>query len=158
MDEQRRFNGGYLFLQDIYYELGLHKICRAISSRHLFEYDLNDILSRLIYTMILYPSSKKSSFHESKRFIEQPSFELHDIYRALSVIAEESDYIQSRLFKNSTAIQKRNTQVIYYDCTNFYFEIDAAEDDKQFGKSKENRPLPIVGMGLFMDMDGIYRG
>ena len=155
MDEQRRFNGGYLFLQDVYYELGLHKICRAISGRHLFEYDLNDILSRLIYTRILYPSSKKSSFEESKRFIEQPSFELHDIYRALSVIAEESDYIQSRLFKNSAAIQKRNTQVIYYDCTNFYFEIDAAEDDKQFGKSKENRPLPIVGMGLFMDMDGI---
>lgn len=155
MNEQRRFNGGYLFLQDIYYELGLHKICRAVSSRHLFEYDLNDILSRLIYTRILYPSSKRSSFHESKRFIEQPSFELHDIYRALSVIVEESDYIQSRLFKNSTAIQKRNTQVIYYDCSNFYFEIDAAEDDKQFGKSKENRPLPIVGMGLFMDMDGI---
>ena len=155
MDEQRRFNGGYLFLQDIYYELGLHKICRAISGRHLFEYDLNDILSRLIYTRILYPSSKKSSFEESKRFIEQPSFELHDIYRALSVIAEESDYIQSRLFKNSSAIQKRNTQVIYYDCTNFYFEIDSAEDDKQFGHSKESRPLPIVGMGLFMDMDGI---
>ena len=155
MDEQRRFNGGYLFLQDVYYELGLHKICRAISGRHLFEYDLNNILSRLIYTRILYPSSKKSSFEESKRFIEHPSFELHDIYRALSVIAEESDYIQSRLFKNSTAIQKRNTQVIYYDCTNFYFEIDSAEDDKQFGKSKENRPLPIVGMGLFMDMEGI---
>ena len=155
IDEQRRFNGGYLFLQDVYYELGLHKICRAISGRHLFEYNLNDILSRLIYTRILYPSSKKSSFEESKRFIEQPSFELHDIYRALSVIAEESDYIQSRLFKNSFAIQKRNTQVIYYDCTNFYFEINAAEDDKQFGKSKENRPLPIVGMGLFMDMDGI---
>ena len=155
MDEQRRFNGGYLFLQDVYYELGLHKICRAISGRHLFEYDLNDILSRLIYTRILYPSSKKSSFEESKRFLEQPSFELHDIYRALSVMAEESDYIQSRLFKNSADIQKRNTQVIFYDCTNFYFEIDAAEDDKQFGKSKENRPLPIVGMGLFMDMDGI---
>ena len=155
MDEQRRFNGGYLFLQDVYYELGLHKICRTISGRHLFEYDLNDVLSKLIYTRILYPTSKKSSFEEAKRFIEQPSFELHDIYRALSVMAEESDYIQSRLFKNSSAIQKRNTQVIYYDCTNFYFEIDAAEDDKQFGKSKENRPLPIVGMGLFMDMDGI---
>lgn len=155
MDEQHRFNGGYLFIQSVYYELGLHKICRAISGRHPFKYDLNDILSRLIYTRILYPSSKKSSFEESKRFIEQPSFELHDIYRSLSVIADESDYIQSRLFKNSTAIQKRNTQVIYYDCTNFYFEIDAAEDDKQYGYSKENRPLPIVGMGLFMDMDGI---
>lgn len=155
LDECRRFNGGYLFLQDIYYELGLHKICRAISGRHSFEYDLNDVLSRLIYTRILYPASKKSSFEESMRFIEQPSFELHDIYRALSVMAEESDYIQSRLFKNSSDIQKRNTQVIYYDCTNFYFEIDSAEDDKQYGKGKENRPLPIVGMGLFMDMDGI---
>lgn len=155
MDEQRRFNGGYLFLQDVYYELGLHKICRAISSRHPFEYDLNDILSRLIYTRILYPASKRSSLEEAKGFIEQPSFKLHDIYRALSVMAEESDYIQSRLFKNSATIQERNSQVIYYDCTNFYFEIDAAEDDKQFGHSKENRPLPIVGMGLFMDMDGI---
>lgn len=155
MNEQRRFNGGYLFLQDIYYGLGLDKICRAIAGRHTFGYDLNNILSRLIYTRILFPSSKKSSFEESRRFLEQPSFQLHDIYRALSVIAEESDYIQSRLFKNSASIQKRNTQVIYYDCTNFYFETDAAEDDKQFGKSKENRPLPIVGMGLFMDMDGI---
>lgn len=154
-NEQHRFNGGYLFLQDIYYELGMHKICRAISARHPFEYDLNDILSRLIYSRILFPSSKRNSFEESKRFIEQPSFELHDVYRSLSVIAEEADYIQSRIFKNSTAVQKRNTQVIYYDCTNFYFEIDNEEDDKQFGKSKENRPLPIVGMGLFMDSDGI---
>ena len=155
MDDQRRFNGGYLFLQDIYYELGLHKICRAISGRHLFEYDLNDVLSRLIYTRILFPSSKKSSFEDAKRFIEKPSFELHDIYRALSVIAEESDYIQSRLFKNSTDLNQRKTGVIYYDCTNFYFEIEQAEDDKQYGPSKENRPLPIVEMGLFMDMDGI---
>ena len=155
MDEQRRFNGGYLFLQAIYYELGLHKICRAIANRHSFEYDLNDIMSRLIYTRILYPSSKRSSFQDSKRFIEQPSFDLHDIYRSLSVIAEESDYIQSRLFKNSAAIAGRRTEIIYYDCTNFYFEIEQAEDDKQYGVSKENRPLPIVEMGLFMDMDGI---
>lgn len=155
MDEQRRFNGGYLFLQDIYYELGLDKICRSVSSRHLFEYDLNDILSRLVYTRILFPSSKKSSFEDSKRFIEQPSFELHDIYRALSVIAQESDYIQSRLFRNSTEISERKTGVIYYDCTNFYFETEQAEDDKQYGACKENRPLPIVEMGLFMDMDGI---
>lgn len=155
MDEQRRFNGGYLFLQDIYYDLGLHTICRAISRRHPFEYDLNDILSRLIYTRILFPASKRSSLEDAKRFIEPPSFKLHDIYRSLSVMAKESDYIQSRLFKNSTGIQKRNTQVIYYDCTNFYFETDTAEYDKQFGKSKENRPLPIVGMGLFMDTDGI---
>ena len=155
LNEQYRFNGGYLFLQDIYYELGLDKICRAISTRHSFEYDLNAVLSRLIYTRILFPSSKKSSFEESKRFIEQPDFQLHDIYRALSIIAAESDYIQSRLFKNSSSISKRHTGVIYYDCTNFYFEIGQPEDDKQYGISKENRPLPIVEMGLFMDMDGI---
>ena len=155
LNEQRRFNGGYLFLQDIYYQLGLDKICRAISARHTFEYDLNDILSRLVYTRILFPSSKKSSFEDAGRFIEQPSFELHDVYRALSVIAEESDYIQSRLFKNSTELSERKTGVIYYDCTNFYFEIEQAEDDKQYGVSKENRPLPIVEMGLFMDMEGI---
>lgn len=155
LNEQHRFNGGYLFLQDIYYELGLDKICRAISTKHSFEYDLNAVLSRLIYTRILFPSSKKSSFEESKRFIEQPDFQLHDIYRALSIIAAESDYIQSRLFKNSSSIGKRHTGVIYYDCTNFYFEIEQPEDDKQYGISKENRPLPIVGMGLFMDMDGI---
>lgn len=155
MNDQRCFNGGYLFLQDIYYELGIDKICAAIHTRHDFNYNLNSILSRLLYTRILYPSSKLSAYKDSQRFIEQPDFDLHQIYRALSVLAEESEYIQSRLFKNSMRIAKRRTEVIYYDCTNFYFEIEEAEDDKQFGVSKENRPLPIVEMGLFMDRDGI---
>ena len=155
LDQQNCFNGGYLFLQEIYYELGLDRICRAIALRHRFSYNLNSILSRLVYARILYPSSKKSALEESKRFIEQPSFELHDIHRALSIIAEESDYIQSRLFQNSCRISSRKTAVIYYDCTNFYFEIEKAEEDKQYGVSKENRPLPIVEMGLFMDQEGI---
>lgn len=155
LDAQRCFNGGYLFLQQIYYELGLDRICAMIRTRHGFSYNLNSILSRLVYTRILYPASKLSSYKDSGRFIEQPDFELHQIYRALSVLAEESDYIQARLFRNTMAIQKRRTEVIYYDCTNFYFEIEEAEDDKQFGVSKENRPLPIVEMGLFMDRDGI---
>ena len=126
-----------------------------IRTRHGFDYNLNAILSRLLYTRILFPSSKHSSYKDSFRFIEQPDFELHQIYRALSVLAEESDYIQSRLFKNSLKVARRRTEVIYYDCTNFYFEVEEAEDDKQYGLSKENRPLPIVGMGLFMDRDGI---
>lgn len=155
MDQQHCFNGGYLFLQDIYYELGLDKICMAVKARHGFEYNLNAIVSRLIYTRILFPSSKLNAFKDSQRFIEPPDFELHQIYRSLSVLAQEADYIQSRLFKNSLMIAKRRTEVIYYDCTNFYFEIEEAEDDKQFGVSKENRPLPIVEMGLFMDRDGI---
>lgn len=154
-NQQRCFNGGYLFLQDIYYELGLNRISKAIAQKHGFKYNLNSILSRLIYARILYPSSKLSTFEDSHKFIEQPDFELHQIYRALSVIAEESDYIQSTLFKNSMKLSKRKTGVIYYDCTNFYFEIEQTEDDKQFGLSKENRPLPIVEMGLFMDAEGI---
>lgn len=154
-DRQRCFNGGYLFLQEIYHQLGLHRISKAIAKKHDFKYNLNSILSRLIYTRILYPSSKLGSFEDSHKFIEQPDFELHQIYRALSVIAEESDYIQSTLFKNSMKLSKRKTGVIYYDCTNFYFEIEQAEDDKQYGLSKENRPLPIVEMGLFMDSEGI---
>ena len=155
VDQQRCFNGGYLFLQQIYYELGLDRICRAVAKKRNFTYDLNSILSRLIYTRILFPSSKRSSFDDSKRFIEAPDFELHQIYRALSVLAEESDYIQSRLFKNSLKFSGRKTGVIYYDCTNYYFEIEEASDDKQYGVSKENRPLPIVEMGLFMDSEGI---
>lgn len=153
--QQRCFNGGYLFLQDIYYQLGLDRISKAIALKHSFKYNLNSILSRLVYARILFPSSKRSTFEDSHRFIEQPDFELHQIYRALSVIAEESDYIQSRLFKNSLKLSTRRVGVIYYDCTNFYFEIEQAEDDKQYGLSKENRPLPIVEMGLFMDSDGI---
>lgn len=155
-DNTRRcFNGGYLFLQDIYYELGLDRISKAVAKKHGFKYNLNSILSRLIYARILYPASKKSTYEDSHKFIEQPDFELHQIYKALSVIAEESDYIQSTLFKNSMKLSKRKTGVIYYDCTNFYFEIEQAEDDKQYGVSKENRPLPIVEMGLFMDAEGI---
>lgn len=155
LNNQICFNGGYLFLQQIYHELGLHKICTAIKTKHSFDYNLNSILSRLLYTRILFPSSKLSAFKDSKRFIEQPDFDLHQIYRALSVLADESEYIQSRLFKNSMQLSKRRTEVIYYDCTNFYFEIEEPEDDKQLGVSKENRPLPIVEMGLFMDRDGI---
>lgn len=153
--KQREFNGGYLFIQDIYYELGLEKICRAISKKSGFQFNLNSILSRLIYSRILYPSSKLNTFKESTKYIEQPDFELHQIYRALSVLSSESDYIQSSVFKNSQKIEKRKTGIVYYDCTNFYFEIEHAEDDKQYGISKENRPLPIIDMGLFMDAEGI---
>lgn len=155
LDQQRRFNIGYLFLQDIYYRLGMNKICKAVSVKHQFQFNLNAIMSKLVYGRILYPGSKLNTFEESMKFIEQPEFELHDIYRALSVIAEENDYIQSRLFKNSMKIKPRRTGAIYYDCTNFYFETEMAEDDRQYGVSKENRPLPIVEMGLFMDQDGI---
>jgi transposase len=153
--KQQCFNCGYLFLQHIYYELGLDRICKEISKRHSFEYDLNDVLSRLIYTRIIYPSSKLSSYKQSKKFIEQPTFELHDIYRALSVLAEENDFIQAQLYKNSEKVLDRKKEVLYYDCTNFFFELEEEDELRRYGKGKQHQPLPLVGMGLFMDYDGI---
>ena len=154
-NEQKLFNCGYLFLQRIYYRFGLDRICADISSRHSFEYDLNEVLSRLIYTRILYPSSKLASNKQAAKFIEQPSFELHDIYRALSVLAEENDFIQAQLYKNSQKVLERRRDILYYDCTNYFFELEEADELRRYGKSKQHQPLPIVGMGMFMDHDGI---
>ena len=153
--KQQSFNGGYLFLQQIYYELGLNKICKKISDKYKFTYDLNSILSRLIYGRVIFPASKLATNQLSKRFIEQPNFDLHHIYRALEIIAKESDYIQSEIYNNSLKISKRNSGILYYDCTNYYFEIEQEEGLKQYGYSKEHKPNPIVQMGLFMDGNGI---
>lgn len=154
-DEQHFFNGGYLFLQQLYYMLGLNDICKTISERHKFTYNLNSILSRLIYGRIIFPASKLATFELSKKFIEPPEFEIQHIYRALEVVSKENDYIQSELYKNSLNVYDRNKGILYYDCTNFFFEIEQEEGLKQYGLSKEHRPNPIVQMGLFMDGDGM---
>jgi transposase len=109
----------------------------------------------LIYGRILFPSSKLATYEISKKFIEQPDFELQHIYRALEIIAKESTFIQSELYKNSLKVSKRNTGILYYDCTNYFFEIEQEDGLKQYGVSKEHRPNPLVQMGLFMDGDGI---
>ena len=154
-DTQNSFNGGYLFLQKIYYDLKINNICKNITDRHQFKYDLNSILSNLLYSRIIYPSSKLKTLESSKKYLEQPNFQYNDILRALEVIAEEFDFIQSELYKNSSKYLERNNKVLYYDCTNFFFEIEEEDDFRKYGKSKENRPNPIVQMGLFMDGDGI---
>ena len=154
-DEQFCFNVGYVFLQNIYHSLRLNNICSEISDKYKFNYDLDNILSRLVYSRIIYPSSKLATFELSKKYIEQPNFELHDIYRALEVIAKETDFIQSELYKNSLRVSKRNTKILYYDCTNYFFEIEQESGLRQYGPSKEHRPNPITQMGLFMDGDGI---
>ncbi len=154
-EKKKFFMGGYLFLQSICYDLRLDKICRKIKSRHSYEYDLNAILSDLIYTRILEPDSKASSFNTAKRFLEPPDYELHDVYRALDILAEECDLIQSEVYKNSNLVVARNDNILYYDCTNYYFEIQDEDDLRRYGKSKEHRPNPIVQMGLFTDGDGI---
>ena len=154
-NEPLSFNGGYLFLQDIYYKLKINNICNIITDKYQFKFDLNNILSNLTYSRIIYPSSKLKTFELSKKFIEQPNFELHDIYRALEIIAKESDFIQSELYKNSLNFSKRNDKILFYDCTNYYFEIEEEDGDKQYGVSKQNQPNPLIGMGLFLDGDGI---
>ena len=154
-DKQLFFEGGYLFLQSVYYQLKLDQTCRRIKSKHQYEYDLNAILSDLIYTRVLHPDSKRSSYQAAKKFLEAPTYQVHDIYRALSVLAEECDFIQAEAYKNSSFFGKRNDGVLYYDCTNYYFEIEQEDGDRKYGKSKEHRPNPIIQMGLFMDRDGI---
>ncbi len=152
---QKLFLGGYLFPQSVYYSLKLDQICKRIKERHHFHYDLNAILSDLVYTRILEPHSKRSSFKAAKQFLEPPSYELHDIYRALSILADECDFIQAEVFKNSRLVTKRNDKILYYDCTNYYFEIEQEDGDRKYGKGKEHRPNPIIQMGLFVDGDGI---
>lgn len=153
-EKQTLYNCGYLFLEKIYYKLKLNNVCKEISQKYQFKFDLNSILSNLIYTRIIEPSSKLSSFEASKKFIEQPNYELHDIYRALEVISKETEFIEAEVYKNSLDVVNRNTKILYYDCTNYFFEIEQAEGLKQYGLSKENRPNPITQMGLFMDGDG----
>ena len=154
-DIQMFFNGGYLFLQQLYHQLGLHKICNDISSKYKFTFNLDSILSRLIYGRILFPSSKLNTYQESKCLLERPDFELQHVYRGLEVIAKETDFIQSELYQNSISLSKRNDCILYYDCTNYFFEIEEESGLKQYGYSKDHKPNPIVGMGLFMDSDGI---
>ena len=153
--KQKLFTDGYLFLQSVYYGLKMDSICRKIKSRYKFEYDLNAILSDLIYTRVLVPSSKSSSFRTAEQFLEPPTYRLHDVYRALSVLAREMDFIQAEVYKNSFFLGGRNDRILYYDCTNYYFEIEQEDGDKKYGKSKEHRPNPIIQMGLFTDGDGL---
>ena len=152
---KRQFNVGYLFLQKLYNQLRINDICNSIQNKYQFHFDLNEILSYLVFARIIYPSSKLETFKQCQNFIRQPNFKLHDEYRSLSYIAQNMDFIQESLFNNSKDVIKRDSSIIYYDCTNYFFEIDNEDDLRKYGISKEHRPNPIVGMGLFMDGDGL---
>lgn len=153
--QQALYRGGYLFPQTFYYRLKLDKICRKLRDKYKFKYDINAILSDLIYARILEPASKRSSYKTASEFLEKPSYQLHDIYRALDVLGNECDFIQSEVYKNSHLLGKRNDAILYYDCTNYFFEIEQEDGDRKYGKGKEHRPNPIIQMGMFMDGDGI---
>ena len=161
---QKIYNLGHIFIRKIFEQLELSSLCKEIKKKYKFEYELSEILEDLICTRILYPSSKLSSYEDSKRFLRKPKYELHDVYRALDIIATEKETIEKWCYEKSNNIVKnRNTKILYYDCTNYFFEIELEDDDdldedkkglRKFGKNKENRPLPIVEMGLFIDGTG----
>ena len=154
-NDKKRFNIGYLFLDKIYNDLNIKSICNYIEDKYKFEFDLNEILSYLVFARVIYPSSKLETFKQCQNFIKSPTFKLHDEYRALNYLASNIDYIQEKIYENSKKVLKRNSKVIYYDCTNYFFEINTEDDLRRYGVSKEHRPNPIVSMGLFMDGDGI---
>lgn len=147
--------GGYLFLQSFYYRLHMDKVCRKLRNKYKFKYDINAILSDMVYARVLEPPSKRSSFAVASEFLEKPSYRLHDIYRALDILGNECGLIQAELYKNSHLLGNRNDKILYYDCTNYYFEIEQEDGGKKYGKCKEHRPNPIIQMGMFMDGDGI---
>ena len=161
-------HGGDLMLIPLYNRLGLREICKEISKGSRAKYDLNEILRTLVTSRLLHPASKAKTFDLAGEMVKPPKFGEHDMYRALSLLAGHIDDIQAKVYRNSCGIVKRRTRVIYYDCTNYFFEIEDNDRDyvdtetgevvtglRKRGKSKENRPNPIVQMGMFMDMDGI---
>ncbi len=149
-----KFNVGYLFLKDIYYSLKLDKIIKDITKKYKFEFDLNEVLSCLVFSRIIYPSSKLKTYELSKNFIETPKFDLNNLYRGLTYLNEELDYIQKELYNNSKTVVDRNTNIHYFDCTNYYFSINEETELQKYGKGKDHKPNPLVGMGLFMDGHG----
>jgi len=154
-DQDRLFDGGYLFLQKLFYQLHLDYISKRIASRHEFAFNLSEILGHLVYARILNPASKLATYDYAQSFLEKPRYALSDVYRALEVIGEETEFIQSELYRFSKSLGKRNDGILYYDCTNYYFEIEQERGIAKYGPSKEHRPNPIVEMGLFMDAEGI---
>ena len=152
-DVNRCFFSGHLFLRKIYYELGIDKICENIKNKYNFTFDINSIVECLVYARIIWPSSKLSTYEQSKKFIGNYNFDIQHVYRTLSYLSKEMDNIQKDLFNYSNKVIDRNYKVIYYDCTNYFFYTEE-NDFQKYGISKQHQPLPLVQMGLFMDADG----
>lgn len=161
-------NIGYFFLQDIYSKLNLKDFIKNITKDKKITYNLNDITRFLTFDRILNPRSKLAAVNNLDFFYEKPSFSHQNVLRGMDILADHYDSYLQHLFENSNTIVKRDTSICYYDCTNYYFEIETADEPyydevtgeylyglRQYGPSKEHRPNPIVEMGLFMDKDGI---
>ena len=150
-----RKNYGYAAIMRIYHELLLHEHFATKARYQKFEFNTNSIMLLLVISRILSPGSKKKAFDEKGRYFERFNFSLADIYRALSHFSEIGDNTQKFLHSQIAKRYGRDTSVVYFDTTNFYFEIDEQDDLRRRGVNKEHRPNPIVQMGLALDRDGI---
>jgi len=154
-DISGRKNLGYAAILKVYHELELNVFFNNRARNEPFKYNTNSIMILLVVSRLLSPGSKKKAYLEKDRYFERFSFSLVDIYRALSHYGRLEIELQKHLNEKVKEKYGRNTKTIYYDVTNFYFEIDKADEFRKFGKSKEGRHNPIVQMGLAMDSDGI---
>ena len=161
-------NIGYLYLKDIYAKLNLSDFFKSVSSDRKITYDCNKICQFLTYARILDPASKYGTYDKLDTYYEKPQVEYQHMIRFLDILDRNSDQYLKHLFDNSENIVKRDTSVMYYDCTNYFFETEKPDEEivdevtgeiilglRQFGISKENKPSPIVEMGLIMDSRGI---
>ena len=155
MDSDSRKNFGYAVLSKIYHELGIDKFLANRQRYSKEEYDANAIMKLIVYSRLLYPASKKKTYENKEIFFDKFDFSLDDIYRCLTFFNKQSDTLQLWIHERIKEQYSRNTDLVYYDVTNYYFEIDEQDDLRRNGVSKEHRPDPIVQMGLFMDTDGI---
>lgn len=161
-------NIGYLYLKDIYAKLNLSDFFKSVSSDRKITYDCNKICQFLTYARILDPASKYGTYDKLDTYYEKPQVEYQHMIRFLDILDRNSDQYLKHLFDNSESIVKRDTSVMYYDCTNYFFETEKPDEEivdevtgeiilglRQFGISKENKTSPIVEMGLIMDSRGI---
>ena len=161
-------NIGYLYLKDIYAKLNLSDFFKSVSSDRKITCDCNKICQFLTYARILDPASKYGTYDKLDTYYEKPQVEYQHMIRFLDILDRNSDKYLKHLFDNSENIVKRDTSVMYYDCTNYFFETEKPDEEivdevtgeiilglRQFGISKENKTSPIVEMGLIMDSRGI---
>lgn len=155
LDSVNRKNFGYTALSKIYHELGIDTFL-VNRQRHTKEnYDANAIMKLLVFSRLLYPASKKKTYENRDIFFDKFDFSLDDVYRCLSFFNKHKESLQLWLHERIKSQYNRNTDLVYYDVTNYYFEIDEQDKMRKKGVSKEHRPDPIVQMGLFIDTNGI---
>ena len=161
-------NIGYLFLQKLYHDLEIGSFFRKVSASSKITFDPDLVNRFLTFARILEPDSKLGTYDHLGRYYEKPDFDYVHILRTMDLLQEHYDEYISHLYEKSCSIVKRNTAVCYYDCTNYYFEVESPDEDyvdevtgetikglRKYGPSKQHQPAPLVEMGLFMDADGI---